>query len=96
MLDLVTRHGGFDLNSKATGDLDAGQHHRVEDVGIALGEAVASALGNRRGIKQARYLLIPMVETLGMAAIAFGGRPHCVEKARFSAAHLRLPMFSGC
>jgi imidazoleglycerol-phosphate dehydratase len=86
MLDLVTRHGRFDLNSEATGDLDAEQHQTVEDAGIALGEAVASALGNRRGIKQARYLLIPMVETLGMAAIELGGRPHCAEKARFSAA----------
>ena len=87
MLDPVTRHGGFDLNSKATGDLDVDQHHTVEDVGTAPGEAVASALGNRRRIKQARYSLMPMVETLGVAAIEFGGRPHCVEKVRFSAAH---------
>jgi imidazoleglycerol-phosphate dehydratase len=85
MLDLVTRHGGFDLKIKATGDLDVDQHHTVEDVGIALGEAVISALGNKRGINRAGYFLMPMDETLGVAAIDIGGRPHCVVKARFSA-----------
>jgi imidazoleglycerol-phosphate dehydratase len=85
MLDLVTRHGGFDLKIKATGDLDVDQHHTVEDVGIALGEAVMSALGNKRGINRAGYFLMPMDETLGVAAIDIGGRPHCVVKARFSA-----------
>lgn len=85
MLDLVARHGGFDLKLKATGDLDVDQHHTVEDVGIALGEAVLSALGNKRGINRAGYFLMPMDETLAVAAIDFGGRPHCVVKARFSA-----------
>jgi imidazoleglycerol-phosphate dehydratase len=85
MLDLVTRHGGFDLKIKATGDLDVDQHHTVEDVGIALGEAVISAVGNKRGINRAGYFLMPMDETLGVAAIDIGGRPHCVVKARFSA-----------
>jgi imidazoleglycerol-phosphate dehydratase len=85
MLDLVTRHGGFDLKIKATGDLDVDQHHTVEDVGIALGEAVISALGDKRGINRAGYFLMPMDETLGVAAIDFGGRPHCVVRARFSA-----------
>jgi len=85
MLDLVTRHGGFDLRLKAAGDLEVDQHHTVEDVGIALGEAVTSALGNKRGINRAGYFLMPMDETLGVAAIDFGGRPHCVVKARFSA-----------
>ena len=55
MLDLVARHGGFDLAVKATGDLDVDQHHTVEDVGIAFGEAVAVALGNKRGINRAGY-----------------------------------------
>ncbi|HCE03497.1 MAG TPA: imidazoleglycerol-phosphate dehydratase, partial [Acidobacteria bacterium] len=50
MLELVSRHGGFDLQIEATGDLDVDQHHTVEDVGIALGEAVAKAIGSRRGI----------------------------------------------
>jgi imidazoleglycerol-phosphate dehydratase len=88
MLDLVTRHGGFDLQLKATGDLEVDQHHTVEDVGIALGEAVTSALGNKRGINRAGYFLMPMDETLGVAAIDFGGRPHCVVKARFSASRV--------
>ena len=84
MLDLVARHGGFDLKLKATGDLEVDQHHTVEDVGIALGEAVASALGNKRGINRAGYFLMPMDETLAVAAIDFGGRPFCVVNAKFS------------
>ncbi len=88
MLDLVTRHGGFDLKLKAMGDLEVDQHHTVEDVGIALGEAVVSALGNKRGIHRAGYFLMPMDETLGVAAIDFSGRPHCIVKARFSAARI--------
>jgi len=84
MLDLVTRHGGFDLKLKATGDLGVDQHHTVEDVGIALGEAVASALGNKRGINRAGYFLMPMDETLAVAAIDFGGRPYCVVNTKFS------------
>jgi imidazoleglycerol-phosphate dehydratase len=85
MLDLVTRHGAFDLRLKATGDLDVDQHHTVEDVGIALGEAVNAALGNRRGILRAGYFLMPMDETLAAAAIDFGGRAFCVVNAEFSA-----------
>jgi imidazoleglycerol-phosphate dehydratase len=85
MLDLLTRHGGFDLRLKATGDLDVDQHHTVEDVGIALGEVVHSALGNRRGILRAGYFLMPMDETLAAAAVDFGGRGFCVVKAKFSA-----------
>lgn len=85
MLDLVTRHGGFDLRLQAKGDLDVDQHHTVEDVGIALGQAVHDALGNKRGILRAGYFLMPMDETLAVAAIDFGGRGFCVLKARFSA-----------
>jgi imidazoleglycerol-phosphate dehydratase len=88
MLDLVTRHGGFDLKLKATGDLDVDQHHTVEDVGIALGEAVTSALGNKLGINRAGYFLMPMDETLAVAAVDFGGRPFCVIKVKFSAARV--------
>ena len=69
MLDLVARHGGFDLKVKATGDLDVDQHHTVEDVGIALGEAVLAAIGNKRGINRAGYFVMPMDETLAVAAI---------------------------
>ena len=78
MLDLVARHGGFDLTIKATGDLDVDQHHTVEDVGIALGEAVAKALGDKRGINRAGYFVMPMDETLAVAAIDLSGRPATV------------------
>ncbi|HEX6161727.1 MAG TPA: imidazoleglycerol-phosphate dehydratase HisB [Vicinamibacterales bacterium] len=78
MLDLVARHGGFDLKIKATGDLDVDQHHTVEDVGIALGEAVLKAIGNKRGINRAGYFVMPMDETLAVAAIDLSGRPHAV------------------
>lgn len=88
MLDLVTRHGGFDLKLNAKGDLDVDQHHTVEDVGIAFGEAVLNALGNKRGINRAGYFLMPMDETLAVAAIDFGGRPCCIVKAKFSAARV--------
>ena len=88
MLDLVTRHGGFDLKLKVTGDLDVDQHHTVEDVGIALGEAVKSALGNKRGINRAGYFLMPMDETLAVVAIDLGGRPFCVVNAKFSQARV--------
>jgi imidazoleglycerol-phosphate dehydratase len=78
MLELVARHGGFDLDIRAQGDLDVDQHHTVEDVGIALGEATLRALGSRRGINRAGYFLMPMDEALGVAAIDLGGRPHAV------------------
>jgi imidazoleglycerol-phosphate dehydratase len=76
MLELVARHGAFDLTIEAAGDLDVDQHHTVEDLGIALGEAVSKALGNRRGINRAGYFLMPMDETLAVAAVDLGGRPH--------------------
>src|SRR5438876_6263121 len=76
MLELLARHGGFDLRIKATGDLDVDQHHTVEDLGLALGEAVSQALGNRKGINRAGYFVMPMDETLAVAAIDLGGRPH--------------------
>ena len=76
MLELFARHGAFDLSVAATGDLEVDQHHTVEDLGIALGEAVSKALGDRRGINRAGYFLMPMDETLGLAAVDLGGRPH--------------------
>ena len=78
MLELFARHGGFDLKVRATGDLDVDQHHTVEDLGIALGEAVSKALGDRKGINRAGYFVMPMDETLAVAAIDLGGRPHTV------------------
>jgi imidazoleglycerol-phosphate dehydratase len=85
MLDLVARHGAFDLTIEAKGDLDVDQHHTVEDAGIALGEAVAQALGNKRGILRAGYFLMPMDETLAAAAVDLSGRPYCVVNAKIKA-----------
>jgi imidazoleglycerol-phosphate dehydratase len=82
MLDLVARHGAFDLIVRAKGDLDVDQHHTVEDVGIALGEAVDKALGTRKGINRAGYFVMPMDETLAVAALDLGGRPHTVVDTR--------------
>jgi imidazoleglycerol-phosphate dehydratase len=78
MLELFTRHGGFDLSLEATGDLDVDQHHTVEDVGIVLGESILKALGDRKGINRAGYFVMPMDETLAVAAIDLSGRPHAV------------------
>jgi imidazoleglycerol-phosphate dehydratase len=78
MLELFTRHGGFDLTLEATGDLDVDQHHTVEDVGITLGEATLEALGDRKGINRAGYFLMPMDETLAVAAVDLSGRPKAI------------------
>ncbi len=85
MLELVARHGAFDLDLIARGDLDVDQHHTVEDVGITLGEAVQKALGTKRGILRAGYFLMPMDETLAAAAVDLGGRPYCVVHAKIAA-----------
>ncbi len=82
MLELFARHGGFDLDLEAKGDLDVDQHHTVEDVGIALGEAFDRALGDKRGILRAGYFLMPMDETLGLAAVDFGGRTSAVVETK--------------
>jgi imidazoleglycerol-phosphate dehydratase len=84
MMELVARHGAFDLQLSARGDLDVDQHHTVEDVGIALGEAVSKALGSKRGILRAGYFLVPMDETLAVSAIDLGGRPFCVVNAKIA------------
>ncbi len=81
MLELFTRHGGFDLALEAHGDLDVDQHHTVEDVGIVLGQLVREALGSKKGINRAGYFLMPMDETLGIAAIDLSGRPYLVLNA---------------
>ena len=74
MLELFARHGGFDLELECKGDLDVDQHHTVEDVGIALGEAFAEALGDKRGILRAGYFVMAMDETLAVAAVDLSGR----------------------
>jgi imidazoleglycerol-phosphate dehydratase len=88
MLELFTRHGGFNLKLTARGDLDVDQHHTVEDIGIALGEVLDRALGDRRGILRAGYFLMPMDETLGLAAVDFGGRPAAVVQAKVRASRV--------
>jgi imidazoleglycerol-phosphate dehydratase len=88
MLELVARHGAFDLRVDARGDLDVDQHHTVEDLGIALGEAVSQALAGRKGINRAGYFVMPMDETLAVAAIDLGGRPHAVVDLQVKAARV--------
>ena len=83
MLELFTRHGGFDLQLTARGDLDIDQHHTVEDVGITLGESFRKALGNKKGILRAGYFIMPMDETLAVAALDLSGRAYLVLKAPF-------------
>jgi imidazoleglycerol-phosphate dehydratase len=85
MLELFARHGAFDLDLQATGDLQVDQHHTVEDVGISLGEAFDRALGKKRGILRAGYFVMPMDETLGVVAIDFGGRAAAVIDTKVSA-----------
>jgi imidazoleglycerol-phosphate dehydratase len=82
MLELFAKHGGFDLDLRATGDLDVDQHHTVEDAGIVLGQLFAKALGDRRGINRAGYFVMPMDETLAVAAVDLGGRPYLVYEDR--------------
>ncbi|MBI4166125.1 MAG: imidazoleglycerol-phosphate dehydratase HisB [Acidobacteria bacterium] len=81
MLELFTRHGGFDLVIEARGDLDVDQHHTVEDIGIVLGQAVREALGSKKGINRAGYFVMPMDETLALAAIDLSGRAYLVMNA---------------
>jgi len=80
MLELFTKHGGFDLQLRATGDLDVDQHHTVEDAGIVLGQLFARALGDRKGINRAGYFVMTMDETLAVVALDLGGRPALVYK----------------
>ena len=78
MLELFTKHGAFDMQLTAKGDLDVDQHHTVEDTGIVLGDLFAKALGDRRGINRAGYFLQPMDESLALVAVDLGGRPALV------------------
>jgi imidazoleglycerol-phosphate dehydratase len=82
MLELFTKHGGFDLTLKCDGDLDVDQHHSVEDVGIVLGDLFSKALGDRKGINRAGYFVQTMDETLAVVALDLGGRPALVYKDR--------------
>ena len=81
MLDLLGRHGRLGLKVEASGDLETGAHHTVEDVGIVLGQALDEALGDRAGIRRYGYVAVPMDESLGMCAIDISGRPLCLFEA---------------
>ncbi|MDB5690344.1 MAG: hisB [Sphingomonas bacterium] len=84
MLEQLSRHSLIDLRLKAIGDLHIDQHHTTEDSGIALGEAITRALGNRRGITRYGHAYAPMDETLTRCAIDISGRPYLVWKTEFS------------
>ena len=88
MLELFSKHGGFDLSLKATGDLDVDQHHTVEDAGIVLGQLFSKALGDRRGINRAGYFVQTMDETLAVVALDLGGRPALVYDQQVSVVHV--------
>ena len=84
MLDLLARHSRIDMTVKATGDLHIDFHHTVEDVGIALGQALKQALGDMAGINRYASLHMPMDETLTRVALDISGRPFLVFKAEFT------------
>ncbi|WP_026487790.1 imidazoleglycerol-phosphate dehydratase HisB [Butyrivibrio sp. XBB1001] len=85
MLDGFARHGFFDLTVKAHGDLNVDCHHTVEDTGIVLGQAIAKAIGDKKGIKRYGSMILPMDETLVMCAIDLSGRPYFVMDGEFTA-----------
>jgi imidazoleglycerol-phosphate dehydratase len=85
MLDLLARHGRLGLRVAASGDLETGAHHTVEDVGIVLGQALDEALGDRAGIRRYGSALVPMDESLAECAIDVSGRPLCVFDAELPA-----------
>ena len=82
MLEQISRHGNMDLNIQVKGDLHIDEHHTIEDVAIALGEAFVNALGSKKGIERYGFLL-PMDDCLAQVAIDFGGRPWLVWEAEF-------------
>ena len=84
MLEQIGKHGGLTLRLQATGDLDVDLHHTVEDVGIALGQAVKQALGDMKGITRYASIHMPMDEALTRVAVDVSGRPFLVFKATFS------------
>jgi len=85
MLDQIARHSGIDLEVKAKGDIHIDMHHTVEDTGIALGQAVREALGERKGIGRYADVHLPMDETLTRVAIDISGRPFLVFRSEFTA-----------
>ena len=88
MLELFAKHGAFDLELNAHGDLDVDQHHTVEDTGIVLGDLFAKALGDRRGINRAGYFVQTMDESLAVVAVDLGGRPTLVFNPQVNVVHV--------
>lgn len=88
MLELFSKHGAFDLELSASGDLDVDQHHTVEDTGIVLGDLFSQALGDRRGINRAGYFVQSMDESLAVVAVDLGGRPTLVFDAQVNVVHV--------
>ncbi len=86
MLDQVARHGMLDLEIKAKGDLHIDAHHTVEDIGITLGQAVARAVGDKRGIRRYGHAYVPLDEALSRVVVDFSGRPGLEYRAEFKRA----------
>jgi len=84
MLELFAHHSGFGLVVRAAGDLDVGGHHTVEDIGLALGQALREALGEKRGIRRFGFFLLPMDEALVEVAVDLSGRPHFAHNFELS------------
>lgn len=95
MLSQLGRHGGFNLSVRASGDLSVDAHHTVEDVGIALGEALAEALGDKAGVRRFASIALPLDEALVEASLDLSGRPylHCGVDCGADAAPLGKPPF---
>lgn len=83
MLEAFSKHGLFDIDIKADGDLEVDQHHLVEDCGMVLGKAFKKALGEKKGINRAGYFVYPMDDSLAVVAIDIGGRPYLIFDAKF-------------
>jgi imidazoleglycerol-phosphate dehydratase len=88
MLELFSKHGAFDLELNARGDLDVDQHHTVEDTGIVLGDLFSKALGDRRGINRAGYFIQTMDESMAVVAVDLGGRPTLVFDPQIDVVHV--------
>lgn len=88
MLTLFSRHGYFDLNVTATGDLEIDEHHTMEDLGIVLGRAIKEALGDCKGIRRYGFFFLPMDETLTRVALDLSGRPCLIWKVNSPATHV--------
>lgn len=88
MLDGFARHGLFDLEVSVKGDVDVDSHHTIEDTGIVLGQAIARALGDKKGIKRYGYFILPMDETLALGAVDLSGRPYLNYQAEFTVPRL--------